>query len=224
VAGPELAGGPLNPGRPATARRAPLQPTATETMPPRRPPQPPVSRRLRPRRGRLRRGAGLTVLALSLFAGALPARAQDDGALKAAIVFNLLAFVQWPREAELPPGSPLRLCGDRHSPLWPHLAALRERPLRQLRIELRELGEQESPRDCQVLVLDAGSGRARPPPRAQAALLTLSSDERPDAGDVVLDLHRIGGRIVFDIDLAAARRGGLQISSKLLRLARTVRE
>lgn len=202
----------------------PVTTTMSERRPPHRPPaQRPRSCRQRQRR-RGRRAAGLVALALALLAGAAPAQAQDDGALKAAIVFNLLAFVQWPRESELPPGSPLRLCGDRQGPLWPHLLALRERPLRQFRIELRELGEQDSMRDCQVLLLDAGTGRPRPVPRAPAALLTLCSDERPDTSDVVLDLHRVGGRVVFDIDLAAARRGGLQISSKLLRLARTVRE
>lgn len=186
------------------------------------PPRPPARRHGPRRRGQ--RSAGLAALALALLAGAAPARAQDDGALKAAIVFNLLAFVQWPRESELPAGSPLRLCGDRHGPLWPHLLALRERPLRQFRIELRELGEHDSVGDCQVLLLDGGAGRPRSAPRALPALLTLCSDERDDASDVVLDLHRSGGRVVFDINLAAARRGGLQISSKLLRLARTVRE
>jgi hypothetical protein len=37
-------------------------------------------------------------------------------------------------------------------------------------------------------------------------------------------LHRTGGRVVFDIDLATVRESRLQVSSKLLRVARRVTE
>jgi len=40
----------------------------------------------------------------------------------------------------------------------------------------------------------------------------------------VIALQMRGDRVAFDIDLAAARRSSLQVSSKLLRLARSVRE
>ena len=162
------------------------------------------------------------VLGVALTGLVGPSTAQDDSPLKAAIVFNLLMYVQWPGEADLPAGTPLRLCGDRASTLWPHLRSLRDRPLRQFRLELRELANGEVPRDCQILLLDASARRGAG--RAGAGLLTMSHDERADDGEVVLGLHMAGGRVVFDVDLGTARRNGLLVSSKLLRLARAVRE
>jgi hypothetical protein len=41
---------------------------------------------------------------------------------------------------------------------------------------------------------------------------------------VMLNLEIEGGRVVFDIDLRAARQAGLAVSSKVLRLARHVIE
>jgi len=173
--------------------------------------------------GLRRRGAAL-LLGLLLGTGSAPVPAQEDASLKAAIVFNLLMFVQWPGEAGLPAGTPLLLCADRAGALWQHLVSLRDRPLRQYRLELRELADNDQLRDCQILLLEPGGTRRLPPRRPGAPLLTVGSDERADDGEVVLGLRHVSGRVVFDVDLGAARRGGLQISSKLLRLARAVRE
>lgn len=175
-------------------------------------------------RGGLRRRGGALLLALLLGTGSAPAPAQDDASLKAAIVFNLLMFVQWPGEAGLPAGTPLRLCADRSGTLWRHLVSLRDRPLRQYRLELRELADNDHLRDCQILLLEPGGPRRLPLQRPGAPLLTLGSDERAEDVDVVLGLRHVSGRVVFDVDLGAARRNGLLISSKLLRLARAVRE
>lgn len=164
----------------------------------------------------------LTVLLLGL---PLRSHALDELPLKAAIIFNLLLFVEWPGESELPPGAPLTLCADRSAPLWPHLKLLQDRPVRQRRLELRETASVDEQRSCQAWVLEEGGARplaARVP--GAAASLVIGDGQRADEGGVVIALRMVNSRLQFDIDMAQARAQRLLLSSKMLRLARVVRE
>ncbi len=167
-------------------------------------------------------------VAFAALLAALPAicRAQDDAPLKAAIVFSLLQFVQWPAEAAMPDGAPLHLCVDKGSPLWPHLRPLQDRPLRQGRLDVRDMPAADGIRQCHAWLADGGAPARRLPARAAAAapLLVIGDGDGADDAGVTIGLHMNAQRVVFDIDLAAARQSGLQVSSKLLRLARKVRE
>lgn len=155
----------------------------------------------------------------------LQVQALEELPLKAAVIFNLLLFVEWPGEAELPPGSPLRLCVDRAAPLWPHLAPLQGRAIRQRRLEVREGAGPEDQRACQAWLLEEGGSRpmaARVP--GAGPTLVIGDGPRADEAGVVIALRNIQQRLQFDIDMAQARAQRLVISSKMLRLARVVRE
>jgi hypothetical protein len=147
--------------------------------------------------------------------------------LEAAIVYNILLFVDWPAEVAPSPGGGLVLCIDPASPLSGPLKSLAGRRVRSYRLELRELRGQESARACHALFVDAA---ARWPGAEQRRLLRgtpvlVIGDEPPAAEDgVAVRLAENDGRVAFDVDLAAARQSGLQISSRLLRLARKVTE
>jgi hypothetical protein len=54
-------------------------------------------------------------------------------------------------------------------------------------------------------------------------VLVVSDEPRIDDA-VIVHLMVAGGRVVFDVQMKPVRRRGLQLSSKLLRLAREVRE
>ncbi|HJV94603.1 MAG TPA: YfiR family protein, partial [Albitalea sp.] len=66
----------------------------------------------------------LPVLALCL---ATPARAVEETELKAAIIFNILLFVEWPDDALPDAGGVLSLCVAANSPLNAALKALNRR-------------------------------------------------------------------------------------------------
>lgn len=150
--------------------------------------------------------------------------ALEEPPLKAAIVYSLLQYVQWPDEAALAAGAPLALCAERQGALWTHLSALNGRAVRQLRLELRDAADDAAARGCRAWVLEEG-GRAQPQQRAEAGLLTIGDGARADAAGVVIGLRRgPASRLSFDVNLVAARQQGLQVSSKMLRLARQVRE
>jgi hypothetical protein len=150
--------------------------------------------------------------------------ALEEPPLKAAIVYSLLQYVQWPDEAALATGAPLALCAERQGALWPHLSALNGRAVRQLRLELRDAADDAAARGCRAWVLEEG-GRAQPQQRAEPGLLTIGDGARADAAGVVIGLRRgPASRLSVDVNLVAARQQGLQVSSKMLRLARQVRE
>lgn len=177
---------------------------------------------------RLRRCTGAAVLLAGLVGPGGGALAQDELALKAAIVFNLLQFVQWPGQADWPPAAPLRLCADRAGALWPQLSAVQGRPVQGTRVlELRDTpATAEALSECHAWLAEPGPGARRLNAAGAEGrpVLVIGDGERAEDAGVIVGLRRSGARLGFDVNLAAARRGGLQISSKLLRLAGKVSE
>lgn len=159
----------------------------------------------------------------ALCAGMPAARAApgDEAEQKATLVFNLLLFVDWPVDV-LPPQAPsLALCIDGASPLQAAVKALEGRIVRHWRLDVRELSAAGSWSACHAALLDSPSNAPLRPP--VGTLLISDGDAAPSVRAAVA-LHRTGGRVVFDIDLATIRESRLQVSSKLLRVARRVTE
>lgn len=154
------------------------------------------------------------------------AAAPDEATLKAAIVFNLLQFVEWPSETEASGGS-LRLCLERASALWEPLRSLQGRPIRHLSLELREApAPAEVPRQCHAWLFDPTRQAAVAAARAVQGrpVLLVCDGEARGADAAAIELGLAGGRVVFDVNQAPLRAAQLRISSKVLRLAREVRE
>jgi len=159
------------------------------------------------------------VLALLPMGDAL---AVERGALEAAIVFNVLQFVEWPNENALPDGSPLTLCLRSDSPLMAPARLLEGRAVRRMALHVARLDAPVGP--CQAVYVDSASAEqdARNGAR-EPALVIGASDFRPAARPAI-QLVFAEGRLAFDIDQRQAKQSGLSISSRLLRLARTVSE
>lgn len=149
------------------------------------------------------------------------APAISPESLKAEVIYRLLMFITWPPERESP-DQRLQLCTLAEGHVDSALQSLAGRNIRQLAIAVRRLGRPDQPGGCHVIYL------AGPQPTLRAALgdspVLVVSDAAPmlDEG-AMINLQVEDGRIVFDVDLDAARRAGLSISTKLLRLARYVR-
>jgi hypothetical protein len=155
------------------------------------------------------------------------ARAVEEADLKAAIVFNILLFVDWPAEMLPEPGGVLAVCVGPNSGLNAALKALDNRPLRGLRVEVHDLPQSDHMRPCHAVFIDAAdrrrmAGSLKAQRAAGAMVLSDDPDAPRDATAVVLE--RVGNKIAFDVNLQPLRQARLQLSSKLLRLARVVRE
>lgn len=144
--------------------------------------------------------------------------------MKAAYILNFIQFVEWP--ADSPGGAKdWSLCVSAFSPLMRPLHALHGKELpsgQMVRVRLFDPGNAQ---ECRMLVLQ-GTDLERPTQQllhGRRGVLTLSDDPTALRAGVMIGLVEQGGRIVFDVDNTAANRAGLTISSRLLRLARTVR-
>ncbi len=158
---------------------------------------------------------------------ALPAHAIEEAELKAAIIFNILMFVDWPAEAQPETGGPLGFCMvGADAGLHSALKALNDRPIRGYRFEVRDSIPADAARPCHAAFIDSSDRQRQASLRwlGQSGVLVFSDDAQapPDAAAVVL--QRAGNKIAFDVNLQAVRQARLQVSSKLLRLARVVRE
>ena len=173
--------------------------------------------------GRAATIAGVAALAL-LIAGCPPAAAQEatpqEVEVKAAFLFKLFQFVDWPEPAA--PGAPFRLGVLGDSPIVPVLEALAGREVRGRRLEVhhfRDLAELDA---CHILYV------AGPPdvlPRLAGTSTLVAGDRKSFAGrGGVIGFYLDQRRVRLAINVEAARRAGLTISSKLLRLATVYRE
>ena len=156
------------------------------------------------------------------------AEAVERASLEAAIVYNLLQFVEWPGEAALPAGATMVVCLDAASPLLAELQSLEGRPVRRMKLAVRGIAGADDAKACGALYVDAEGQRkglaARKAALAGGAVLVIGGSDAALGEGQTVRLAESAGRIVFDIDMKAAREAGLAVSSRLLRLARKVIE
>jgi hypothetical protein len=172
-------------------------------------------------------GALLAALWPSL-AGA-ETEAERIGRVKAAFVLNIARFVSWPKEAPEHQGAPLQLCLYRSNPFGEAIRTIEGKIVnkRPLQISLIQSLAQSDP--CRLLLIgpdeilnfDEESQLAPNRPLLTIADLT-DTDSPPPHQPALVTLVRNGARIGFEINLAKARKAGLQMSSSLLKLARIV--
>ena len=163
------------------------------------------------------------LIVVSLVLAAAPLRAQADRALeyqvKAAYLYNFVKYVEWPSGAN---SGPINICVAGRTPL---AAALVE-TIRGESVEGRTLVERtiaEPEPGCNVLfVPDAVV--AEPYLRAVRGTPTLTVGESSDflrqGGMIAFTLD--AGKVRFDVNIQAPERANLRISSRVLRLARTI--
>ena len=152
----------------------------------------------------------------------LHAQPVPEYELKAAFVYNFALFTDWPTDTTYE-GNTLNICVNHRSALRVPLVSLSEKPVKGRRVAVRFLSSPDSLRNCHVLFVDSVDrdqwGQMRKS-LAGMSILTISDDEEIGHDGSIIALAMDRNRIVFDIDMRAARQARLVLSSKLLRLAR----
>lgn len=157
---------------------------------------------------------------------AWPAQRADDNEVKAAVIYNLLLFVQWPARTS-PPGN-FRFCVLDDGALTTALRRHEKRVVHGQALEIHRTGSTPEEFDtCIAVMVEAGNPgvltRLGVLARGRALLVIAEGTGAVDRG-AMIGLHADGGRVTFDIDHGAMKRSGLAASSKILRLARTLIE
>lgn len=163
---------------------------------------------------------GCLPVALLLLAGVVRADIPEEDNIKAGFVLNFAKYAEWPAAALN--GGDLRVCGLGAQPLSGKLAQFQGRQAQGRGIQVRIPARPEEWRDCHVLFIPAAEqARVDAVLRAvsQAPVLTVSDSADFARSGGIIGMKLRVGRVRFDVNLAAARRAGLNMSSQLLKLA-----
>lgn len=141
--------------------------------------------------------------------------------LKAAFIYNFATFTDWPAAT----GNTLHLCVAGKNPFGNALDSLEGKMVGNMRVKIKLSAEGESLRSCQVLFISAAEqsniGRLLEEIKG-VPVLTVAEGAGMTQQGVIIALFMEQKRITFEVNLEAARRARLNISSRLLRLARVV--
>jgi len=166
------------------------------------------------------------MLVAALMAGASEAASQTSTApaLKAAFLYNFAKFVEWPA---LPAGAPIVVCfvGDDGIAAG-FVDTVRGQNISGHSFDVRMLQDSSKWRACHLLfIADAESRRSAGGLDEIKALpvLTVSDSKGFSLAGGIIELYVEDGRIRFVINLDAADRSGVRLSSRLLGLAKVIR-
>jgi len=180
----------------------------------------------------LRRRAGSLLLGLVLVLRALPAPAAEEPLpidieyqIKASFVYTVAKFVDWPASAFVSPTAPLTLGVIGDDKVSDAIAgALKGKRVHDRALVVRHLKDPIEAADCQILYVDRGAA-TRPELLGQVqgpGILTVGEGGGFAQKGGILGLTLEQSLVQFEVNIAAAQRAGLVISSKILRLGRVV--
>lgn len=178
-------------------------------------------------------GVRLAALLLAWAAWLLPDRlaaadaAQVEYKVKAGYLFNFVKFVEWPAAAFTNASAPyvIGLVGE--DPFGPMLEeALAKQVVNGRNFVVRRLEAQADPGGCHVLFISRSErGRLREIFKTvgDRPILTVGETERFGQAGGMLNFTLVQGQVKLEANPTAAGAAGLQISSKLLSAAKTVK-
>lgn len=141
--------------------------------------------------------------------------------LKAAFLYNFVAFTEWPGDV----GDTINLCVQGVDPFGKELDSLEGKVSSGRALRVHRLALNESMSRCQVVFVAASAKRDLPhlleALRGQPVLTIADSPGAAEQG-VALNMAASDGRVTFEANIQATRRVGIKLSSKLLRLATEV--
>jgi hypothetical protein len=178
---------------------------------------------------RIRRTVALLVAAIMLpgsVAAAPPEEPAREYKIKAAYLFNLSKFIEWPEEKNQDAETPFTICVYGHNPFADSLEKLREHKVKGRSIAIQYVAENQPIDVCKLVFLSRDN--TAPVPKAltnaggNAPILSVSDDKNFLAGGGLICLVTENNSVLLDINLTRAKQIGFNISANLLEIAHKV--
>jgi hypothetical protein len=149
---------------------------------------------------------------------------NSEYAVKAAFVYNFALYTEWP----VAPVAAFNFCILGKDPFGTRFDALSSKTLQGKPIHIHRITTALEVKNCHLLfvpALEKENFQRGASSLSQQAILTITDATQVDERwpMIMISLVAEGERYTFDINQAAAKMAGLNFSSKLLRLARSVR-
>jgi hypothetical protein len=155
------------------------------------------------------------------------AQTIDEYKVKAAFVYNFAKFVEWPAETFKTAMDPFRICVLGQDPFGGALGStVNGKTLLGRPFVVADIGDVSQAGDCQILFVASSENK-----RLRAILTGLRTVGTLTVGETegfaglggIINFKIDDGRVRFEINVVAAERAKLRISSNLLNLAQIVR-
>jgi hypothetical protein len=174
-----------------------------------------------------RAAAFALVLALANYlAGGTPDQQIDEYQVKAAFIYNFAKFIQWPSHTFENANEPIGICILGHDPFGHSLEdTVDGRSIEGHALVVRHIAGIKQVTGCQILFIGSAENRHPLPTLAEIrtpGILTIGESDASGAIGVIINFRLDGDKVRFDINLEAAGRENLKISSRLLSLAHIV--
>jgi hypothetical protein len=170
---------------------------------------------------------GLAIaLGLSIAAGE-PAEPLNEYQVKAAYLYNFAKFVEWPAGAFRSPSAPIEICILGRDPFGRWLTDLVDgRQIDGRPLIVRHTSNAQQASGCHILFVSSFENKRLPAMLAEiktSGLLIVGESDTSRTPGVVINFRLEGANVRFEIDVNAAARAEVRISSRLLALGRIVR-
>ena len=152
--------------------------------------------------------------------------AASEAQLKAVFLFNFAKYVDWPAAAFTNDAAPISIGVMGTDPFGDSLRLVEGKTIRGLRFAIKHLDSDSDLSGCHILFIsDSEASRMREILNKAGALpiLTVGEDEAFARNGGIINFVLKNGNVRLEIDLAAARKAGLTISSRLLAVADVVK-
>jgi hypothetical protein len=168
-------------------------------------------------------------LAALMLSGSIVVRGEDastrESAIKAAYLFNFIKYIDWPPDVLGPQDSEIHLGVLGENPFGKALQTLEGKMVKGRRLSVREAHQVADLKGCQLVFISA-SESDRLAAILQALkhykVLTVGESQGFAENGGIINFIEERNKVRFQINLEAAKRCGLTISSDLLKLAKIV--
>jgi hypothetical protein len=157
-----------------------------------------------------------------LASAAMASAAVPEYLMKATYLYNFMVFSEWPASDTLMPSAPLNLCVLGPDNFGNALDRLAGKSANGHRIDIVRLSGLGNLRKCHLLFVtehEAPNMQAIQTAIGDAAVLTVA--DTPVASGAAILLALDGKRLVFDVNMQRVKKVGVNLSSKVLQLARS---
>ena len=167
--------------------------------------------------------AGIFIMA---WASVVMAEEPSESQVKAAFVYNFPKFIQWPNST-LPSGeSKMTLCILGDDPLVDSLESLTGKIISGRQLSVRRIKGPDDASRCQIVYIGKSE---RDQTRnilkgMKEGVLTIGEMNHFASLGGIINFVIVENKVSFEINIDAAERAGLKISSQLLKLAKIVKD
>lgn len=175
--------------------------------------------------------AGIIFMLCSMFLYPAPAKAETaipgEYAVKAALIYSIAKFIDWPDSDKSRHNSPLRISVLGQDPFGKDLDTIAGKVVKGRQIVVQRIRRIEEAGNCEILFISPSEKHqlARILKQLQGLpVLTIADQAGFARAGVMINLTTSKNKVQFEINNNAATRSQLRISSQLLKLAKLITE